>query len=297
MLFIGNKKSVSFLSKAMENDKLSHAYLFSGPESVGKFTLAKIFARGIINGASLRNGMEEEKKLPLDLVILEPEIEKKKGVTKENSIKVEHIRAVQRGLLLFPYEGKKKVLIINNAHKMNAASQNALLKILEEPNDTSIIILVTHRNSDILPTIKSRCQKINFSLVDAEELRVLFGEADNLENISLFSMGRPGLAALLLEDENELDLKKEALAELKSFSLMGINERFKLAEKLASNLVLAAKKLELWMWIIRLSIFKQKGTGKFLNWKTIEKISESLETIKNTNASARLVIENLFLEI
>ncbi|MDO8529728.1 MAG: AAA family ATPase, partial [bacterium] len=276
---------------------LSHAYLFSGPESVGKFTLAKIFARGIINGAFLQNEIEKEEKLPLDLIILEPEIEKKKGVVKENSIKIEHIRAVQKDLSLFPYQGKKKVLIVNNAHKMKPSSQNALLKILEEPNETSIIILITHRDSDIISTIKSRCQKINFSLASVEELELFSKGNKNYEDIVLFSMGRPGLAVLLLGDERELDSKKEALKELKIFSSMGINERFKLAEKLSSNLVLAAKKLESWIWIIRLSIFKQKKTGSFLNWKTIEKISESLDVIKNTNASARLVLENLFLEL
>lgn len=134
-MFIGNTKAVKLLEKSMRNSRISHAYLFSGPENVGKLALAKIFSRGLILGKPLDleiNG----KKNPFDMVILSPEIEEKKGITKEKDIKIENIRNLQKELSLFPYEGKYKILIVDNAHKLTVSSQNALLKILEEPNET-----------------------------------------------------------------------------------------------------------------------------------------------------------------
>ena len=216
MNFIGNAKAINLLDKAIQNSKVSHAYLFSGPESLGKFFLTKNFARSVIRGTELN--FEDDGKMLADILILKPEIEEKKGVTKEKEIKVEHIRNVQKDLSLFPYDGKYKVLIINDAHKMSVSAQNSLLKILEEPNETSIIILVTHNDSKIISTIKSRCQRINFSLVDLEEIGKIAG---NNEDVIKFSMGRPGLVFGILENKEELDNKIKELEDLKRFPDLG----------------------------------------------------------------------------
>lgn len=289
-MFIGNQKLVQFLSKAIENNKLSQTYLFSGPENAGKFTLAKIFARSVIKGSKFDFG--ENDKMLADMIILEPEIEEKKGVIKEKEIKVEQVRNIQKDLSLFPYDGKYKVLIINNAHKMSISAQNALLKILEEPNATSIIILVTHNDSKIISTIKSRCQKINFSLVDVKEIKEI-----SSNDIANFSMGRPGMAMKMIENTEELDIARKEFEYVMKFSDIGMNERLKLAEKMSSDGVKSIKRLEFWMWIIRLEVLKDRKNGGFFSFETIEKIEKSLEMIKNTNANVRLVIENLFLEI
>jgi len=291
-MFIGNAKTINLLNKAIQNSKVSHAYLFSGPESVGKFFLAKIFARSVIRGTELN--FKDDGKVLVDILILKPEIEEKKGVTKEKEIKVEHIRNVQKNLSLFPYDGKYKVLIINDAHKMSVSAQNSLLKILEEPNETSIIILVTHDDSKIISTIKSRCQRMNFSLVDLKEIEKI---ADNNKDVIKFSMGRPGLVFKILENEDELDNKIKELEDLKRFSDLGINERLKLAEKMSSDSMKTIQRLEFWTWIIRLEALENSHSAEFFSFKTIEKIEKSAETIKSTNANTRFILENLFLEI
>ncbi len=297
---IGNSKAVNLLNKAIENNKISQAYLFSGPESVGKFALAKIFANSIISEKNIfKNDTmspSKKEKSELDLIIIEPEIEEKKGIKKEKDIKIEQIRNAQKDLILYPYSGKKKVLIINNAHRMTVSAQNALLKSLEEPNKTSVIILVTHNDQAIISTIKSRCQKINFILADEEELKKILKDEKNKEIVE-FSMGRPGLALKMKENKEEFDARKKDFEEIKKFSSLGINERFSLAEKMAVNLAETIKKLDFWIWIIRLESRKKRQRKDFFNFKTIEKIEKALETIKRTNANAKLVIENLFLEI
>lgn len=305
MVFIGNAKAVKLLEKSIENGKISQAYLFSGPENVGKFTLAKLFASFLIFGKNNIDlswpmiGKDKESENSnefFDLIIVEPEIEEKKGIKKEKDIKIEKIREAQNDLIMFPYNKKKKVMIINNAHRMTVSAQNALLKSLEEPNKTSVIILVTHNDPAIISTIKSRCQKVNFFLADIEEMGKMLKDEKNKEIIE-FSMGRPGLALKMKENKEEFNTRKKDFKELSEFSSLGINARFGLAEKMAANLTETFKKLEFWMWIIRLESRKKGLSDGFFNFKTIEKIDKALKTIENTNANARLAIENLFLEI
>lgn len=305
MNFIGNAKAVKLLEKSIENGKISQAYLFSGPESVGKFTLAKLFASFLIFGKNnidldvpIGGGNKEFEGSSkfFDLIVIEPEVEEKKGIKKEKDIKIEKIREAQRDLVMFPYNKKKKVLIINNAHRLTVSAQNALLKSLEEPNETSVIILITHNDSVIIPTIKSRCQKINFFLSGIEEMEEILRDEKNKEIIE-FSMGRPGLALRMKENKEEFNAKKKDFKELSEFSSLGINERFGLAEKMAANPAEIFKKLEFWMWIIRLESRKKGLSDGFFSFKTIEKIDKALKTIKNTNANVRLAIENLFLEM
>jgi len=164
MNFVGNKKTFDFLNKSLEKETVNHAYLFSGPEQVGKFTLAKMFGRAIILSLKQIEFVDAiDPTASLDLLVLEPEVEEKKGITKRKAIPTEKIRDVQQELSLYPYHGKKKVLVINDAHMLTTGAQNALLKTLEEPASTSMIILVTHEQGRLLPTIVSRCQKLNRS--------------------------------------------------------------------------------------------------------------------------------------
>ncbi len=293
-MFIGNNNAVKLLERIIKSGKISHVYLFSGPESVGKLAIAKIFAKGIMTRqsfASILSSMKVNDKnaiLP-DLIILEPEIEEKKGVIREMDIKIEKVREIQKKLSLFPYKGEYKVLIVNNAHRMTEESQNALLKTLEEPNETSIIVLVTHEEGKILPTVKSRCQKIKFNLVPANEIKEKSSASDEIISLSL---GRPGLAIRMNKDEEEFDLRTDALKKLRSLPKAGINQRLKMAEELSKDISGAIKKMELWIWSLHDPA--QKDIRLF---KVIEKIEKSLDEIKNTNANTRLILENLLLNL
>jgi len=248
MNFVGNKKTFDFLNKSLEKETVNHAYLFSGPEQVGKFTLAKMFGRAIILSLKQIEFVDAiDPTASLDLLVLEPEVEEKKGITKRKAIPTEKIRDVQQELSLYPYHGKKKVLVINDAHMLTTGAQNALLKTLEEPASTSMIILVTHEQGRLLPTIVSRCQKLNFSLVADEQMRADFG-AD--KELIFFSMGRPGRLKNLLADPSQKIFQRDAERELKIVISGTINEKLKLAEELSKNIVTAMEKMTLWMWTL-----------------------------------------------
>lgn len=296
ILFLGNQKAVNLLNRILEKGSFSQAYIFHGPENVGKFTLAKMFAKSLIlekNSLSETGG-----KTLLDLICVSPRTEEKKGIIKEKEISVEQIREAQEALALFPVSGKFKVLIIENASRMSASSQNALLKSLEEPNPTSTIILVAHEFSKILPTIKSRCQKINFFLAKLGEIEKHSSKsgAGNPEEIALFSLGRPGLAFDIIGKKEDMEEKRENIKQFRNIFKMNISEKFSIAEEMSKNVPQALKKMELWIWIIHQSLAREKYS-KIDNFRIIERIKKSAETLKNTNANAKLVLENLFLDL
>jgi len=299
-MIIGHQKIIQFLSRSINKGKIVQAYLFSGPENVGKFTIAKLFAESIIKGSNLINTDVNGNNNNLDLIIVEPEKEKKKGVIKERDIKIEQVREARKNLLLFPYQGKYKVLIINNAHKMNDTAQNSLLKILEEPNSTSVIVLVTHNHLMILPTLRSRCQRINFSLVSEDKIKEVLKEKKvrNIDELSSLSMGRPGMSVILSEDEEEFSMRRRTLADLRKLPSLNINQRLNMAEELSKNIVQAVKKLELWIWIMRLEELEKAESQSFSkggNFNRIEMIEKSLAVLQQTNANSRLVLENLLI--
>ena len=192
--------------------------------------LAKMFGRSIILGLKQIEFVDSiDPTASLDLLILEPEIEEKKGITKKKAIPTEKIRDVQTELSLYPYHGAKKILIVSDAHAMTIGAQNALLKTLEEPAGTSMIILVTHEEGRLLPTIVSRCQKLNFSLVDDHAMT----EVD--KDVARYAMGRPGLLKNMLADPEQKKVQQKTEAELKIIVDGTITEKLKLAEELAKN--------------------------------------------------------------
>lgn len=283
MKFVGNKKALSFLQKSIEKGHVGHAYIFSGPEHLGKFLLAKMFAQALIlDGKLEENNIEIKQDALFDMVIVEPEVTEKNHVTKQRDITIETVRVLQKTLSLFPYHGRKKVLIINDAHRLNTSSQNALLKTLEEPNDTCIMILVTHEANKLLPTIQSRCATLNFALV-----------SESLEAV----MGRPGLAKIYAENPEEKNIFEQGEILLRKLPRLSIGERMKEAEALSKDVVKTLKILMVWVWLLRDEVKEAEITSKKKAYFSIDKIEESINLLKSTNANARLALESLFLEI
>jgi DNA polymerase-3 subunit delta' len=291
MDFIGNKKTFDLLSKGLKNSLLNHAYIFSGPEHIGKFTLAKIFALSAISSSEIGKNINSfDKDALLDLIVITPETAEKKGIFKQRDISIESIRDAKQSLSLFPYHGKYKIMIVDDAHKLNIPAQNALLKILEEPNPTTIIILVTPEIDSILPTVQSRCQSINFGLVSDEEMLEFFPK----DLVSL-SAGRPGLAKIMEENKEERVFRSEALEDLNKITSGSLNNKLALAEEFSKDISKTSDKLNFWLWEMRKKALSSDDSERKQIYFNMEKIQESLNTMKRTNASARLILETLFL--
>ncbi|KKQ53632.1 MAG: polymerase III gamma/tau subunit DnaX2 protein [Parcubacteria group bacterium GW2011_GWD2_38_11] len=299
MDFIGNKKAADILQRSIQNKTLGHAYLFSGPEKVGKFTLAKMFALSAISSGKLNLDIDNvDRDAMLDLVIVQPEITEKNGISKQRDISIESIRDAKLSLSLFPYHGKYKVLIIDDAHRMTNGCQNALLKILEEPNPTTILILVTNEIDRILPTILSRLQVVNFGLVDDEDIKIGFAENFSFQKDCVeLSIGRPGLAQYLSEHNDERLFRTNALVELEKIRKGTLNEKFKLAEDLSKDAVRTLDKLNVWLWEIRKIAIGVDQVESNRACAIIEKIQKAMTVLKRTNANSRLILETLFMDM
>lgn len=140
-MLIGHKKQWDFLKKKFETNQLSHAYLFAGTREIGKKTFAKEFAELV------------DCKFP-DLMIVEPE--------EGKEISIKKIREVQSFLAYKSYNGGFKIVIVDDAEKMNQEAQSCFLKTLEEPKGKTLLILISSKPDMLLPTIFSRCQTLKF---------------------------------------------------------------------------------------------------------------------------------------
>ncbi len=197
---IGQEKPTKMLQGILSAGKLATAYLFSGERGVGKYKTAVAFASALNCespvGPDACGSCASCRKIDSGR---HPDL---KIVTPENGlISVEEIRAVEEFLSYTPYEGKKKVVIVDDADLMNMYSANAFLKTLEEPPDNSIIILVSSRQEMLAETILSRCLKVRFSTLSETQLNNVAGliGMTDLSDVKLrLAMGRVGQ---LIDDE------------------------------------------------------------------------------------------------
>ena len=190
---IGHQNIVKFLQNCLRQNRLAHAYLFYGSESLGKTVMAEKFASEIIN---------QKKGQTTELYPLMAEADKK-------DISIEQVREWRRALRLKSFSEQCKVGIIYEAERLNDASANALLKIVEEPSDRTVIIIIASQWHRLLGTIFSRSLPIKFLPVSAAEIRKFLKSClksdSELENICRFAQGRPGVAVQLAQDSSVLE--------------------------------------------------------------------------------------------
>jgi DNA polymerase III subunit delta' len=190
---IGHEGVVDLLRSELEHP--AQAYLFVGPQSVGKEFVALRFATGLLGGAT----DERTRRLALmrahpDLTVLEPE-----GAT---SLGVDQAREVVARASLAPVEAPRTVFFLPDAGSMTEPAANALLKTLEEPTSQTVFLLVAESEDDFPPTVASRCRSVHMGRVPLPELagalveRGLSEEA--AEGVAVVSGGRPGLALALM---------------------------------------------------------------------------------------------------
>jgi DNA polymerase-3 subunit delta' len=202
---IGHRRQLEILRLALKSGRLHHAYLFVGPEGIGKRTLAIALAKAVhcsdssddfcgscVNCRRIADGNHP------DVRIIELLAGKKE-------ISIQQVREFERELNYRSFTGKRKIMIVDPATLMNLASQNALLKTLEEPPQDSLMILIAPSAGGLLPTVRSRCLRISFAPLARSDvvqyLRTQQGmSGDEVEFLAALSMGSIGAAMGLVKD-------------------------------------------------------------------------------------------------
>jgi len=206
----GQPKALRILKGTLKKDRVPSAILMSGERGIGKRLAALNYAKAIncLKPAGVDSCDEcisckkTDSGLHPDVHIIEPE---------NDEIKIESIRKLDEILSLKPFEGRKKIVLIDDSDRMNTNAANAFLKTLEEPPDNSIIILISSGEDRLPETVRSRCVKIGFSPLPSEICKEIISGRSVIKDINLhlrLSMGRPGLAVTRnFSEDKELFLK------------------------------------------------------------------------------------------
>ncbi len=243
----GQDNPIQLLRSYLRNGRLTGAYLFSGPEGVGKYAVARILAQAVNCLESPDDacgrcasclkiaGFSHPDVFIIDLsVYYDPasgravpppqqdeggNLRGKKETAHGADIKIDYIRALRDEINLRPYEGRKKVFIINDAHTLTRDAQDAFLKTLEESVPDSLIILISDKPSLLAKTIISRCRTLKFGALRREALESILsedfglGERDAAHYVAYFSEGRMGYAARLAGRKGLLAEKNRVIDE------------------------------------------------------------------------------------
>ena len=235
---VGHERVVTKLWEAMAADRLHHAYLFEGPKGVGKRTLASLVAlaanceaapKGRPCGVCATCKSIGEGTHP-DVIELVPDPKKASG-----TIPVADVREVIRQAGYRRYAARRRVVIIDPAEAMQEAAANALLKTLEEPPNGTGFLLVSHNASSLLPTIRSRCQRVRMGAVPARDIERWL-ERKGVEQapvLSRLALGCPGRALALSGDglAQRAAMRAELLAVLRGT----VDDVFQFSQRLCSG--------------------------------------------------------------
>jgi DNA polymerase-3 subunit delta' len=235
----GNERVKTLLRRILEARRVPGAMLFSGEDGIGKKLFALELARALncrapqgVEGcggcsACTRIGKfnypQSADSDDWKSIVWTDHPDVGMVVAPKRVLQVDQMRLIEREANYRPYEGKARLFLIEDAHKLNEQSENALLKILEEPPPTSHIILLTSRPGMLLPTIHSRCQMIRFSPLSAQEIETHLlenklaraGEARIRAKVARGSLGR----AIADEFDDYLEMRQAMLKVLQALAV------------------------------------------------------------------------------
>lgn len=319
---VGHNDIIQYIQGAVEQDKVSHAYILNGQRGSGKKLLARLFAMALQceSGNSepcgeCRSCKQTKNGNQPDIITIKHE--------KPASIGVEDIREQLNGdIMIKPYSSPYKIYIIPEADLLTVQAQNALLKTIEEPPAYAIIFLLTENADTLLPTIRSRCvmlklRNIKDKLVKKylmEELKVPDYQA---EICAAFAQGNIGRAIMLAKSEHFNEIKEQAIQLMKYIDEMELHEivsaikeinKYKLEVTDYFDIIMiwyrdvllykATKDVGGLVFGEHLAFIKERATKS--SYEGIEAILESLEKAKarlKANVNFDLVMELLLLTI
>jgi len=320
---LGHEWAVELLRGHLANKRIRHAYLITGPQGVGRRTLALRLAQAINCSQPPQTGIPcgicrscrliENMQHP-DLSIVQAE---KVG----GNLKVDQIRELHHALSLTPYENQYRVALLLRFEEANPSAANALLKTLEEPPSQVVMILTAQDSESLLPTIASRCEMIRLRPLSlaalTEGLQTQFGvPTDEAQNLTHISGGRPGYALWLYQNPKILDQRRVWLDDLQKMLADNRVARFAYAENLAKDKTDLENIIQVWtsFWrdvmlviagsttpLTNLDLKSEIQTlASKLDLSTAKEMVNLLErsqTLLNRNVNTRLTLDVMMLDL
>ncbi len=276
---VGHHDQVQSLLEDLERGNVAHAYLLTGTRHLGKFTVAKWFAKTLLQHGALTSEEEQQvsatfdRLIHSDLFVLDqlwiegvcedfaliartsnvPQHHRKETRAKTDEISIDDIRALQERL----YEvgtGRHRCCLIRSAERMTEPAANALLKVLEEPPEGMVFLLTSQYPSAVLATVISRTRILRFSRLPYQELQPLLENvnADDAQFLLRLAQGAPGVVCRLRDDPDALRCERTMYANAADFwrssslssrlpLLTPLTERSEEAEHLLLHLALALR--------------------------------------------------------
>lgn len=317
---VGHEQIIEHLQNAKKLDKISHAYILNGPDKAGKMMLAEAFAAMLqcekddadacMECHSCRQAASHNHP---DIIYLQHE--------KPNTISVSDIREqINKDIVIRPYSRLYKIYIVDEAEKMNQQAQNALLKTIEEPPSYAVLILLTTNADSFLPTILSRCIRLNLKPVPDGKIREYLMKhcqvPDYQADISAaFAQGNVGKAVQLAVSEHFKELMDsavqlmkrvkeievyemgEAVKQINEFKLE-MNDYFDIMMVWYRDVLMYKATTDINSLIFKEQAYEIKKQASKSSYHGIQKILEALDKAKirlNANVNFDLVIELLLL--
>ena len=276
---LGFDKNKKLFERTMHDGSFGHAYIFSGQAMIGKMTF----------GLELANLVTKASKP--DILVVSPA-----GSESGQSIAIEEVRKIKSFTSFKPHNAERKFVIIDDADAMTIEAQNALLKILEEPNASSILILITAYPEALLPTVLSRCQEIGFfphkrALVDAVLTDSKLSKT-NREFLAEFANGRIGLAKHIIENDSFAQVE-DAIKKIMHLTKADINERLITAQKLADD----KNKAELPQLVLYWMLYLRTRLNEPKTHKILKNLLVLREIVNKPQYNQRLALENFLVSL
>ena len=319
---IGHEEIIRHLQNAIKTGKISHSYIFAGEPGSGKRLLAGIYAMTLQCEAGGENacGKCESCKRAIgknhpDIIMVKHE--------KPNTISIDEIREqVVNDVDIKPYSSPHKIYIIADAEIMTPQAQNALLKTIEEPPEYAVIMLLTSNIDGLLPTIRSRCVRLDLKVVDDGLVKKYLMEHLHIPDYQAeidasFAHGSIGKAKEAATSQEFADITQKALKILKYADSMEVYELTEAIKNLSSEKQNINDYLDIFQFWFR-DVLMFKATREIDNlvfkqeinyireqasqrsYENLEKILEALDKTKvrlRANVNTELALELLFLTI
>ncbi len=255
---VGHEHAIDRLKRTLAAEQVRHAYVLSGPEHIGKSLLAHLFAQTLLCTGGPDPQVAPQNPCNVCLSCRKvmhgnhPDVHVIRKAADKQFILIEQIRALQSDSARRTLEGRRNIFIIEDAHEMNPAAANCLLKTLEEPESDVVLLLTVPDAGLLLPTILSRVQQVTMHLLTSSQIKTALEHQWEVEPqeaalIAALAAGRMGWAIKAVKDEDMLTERKAQLETLSKLPTVSKVQRFDIAQRLSADSEKARAVLELWL--------------------------------------------------